>query len=89
MSTPGDDDAGRRQADYFREVLRHDLAETHQRIGVLAASMSALVARDEAPLAVRRTHRALKAAIAKRGKVTGMLDALERSYPASATAVAS
>ncbi len=89
MSTPRASDAGRRQADYFREVLAQELAETHQRVIALTASLSALIARDEAPITVRRTRRALNAAAGDGHRVTEMLSALDRSYPVSTTAVAS
>ncbi len=82
-------DAGRRQADYFREVLHQELVETQQRVDYLTACLAALIARDEAPITVKRASRALKSAMAKVRQVTDMLDALERSYPVTAKAVAS
>jgi hypothetical protein len=82
-------DAGRRQADYFREVLHQELVETQQRVDYLTACLAAVIARDEAPITVKRAGRALKSATAKVRQVTDMLDALERSYPVAAKAVAS
>ena len=82
-------DSGRRQADYFRDVLRQELSETQQRVDHLARRMSDLIARDEAPNTVKRTGRLLKAAVANNRKVTDMLNELERCYPVSTTAVAS
>jgi len=82
-------DSGRRQADYFRDVLRQELSETQQRVDHLARRMSDLIARDEAPITVKRTGRALKTAVANGHKVTDMLNELERCYPVSTTAVAS
>ena len=82
-------DAGRRQADYFRDVLHQELSQTQQRVDHLTSRLSDLIARDEAPITVKRTGRALKAAVANGRKVTGMLDALDRSYPVSTAAVAS
>ena len=82
-------DAGRRQADYFRDVLHQELIETQQRVDHLTRRLSDLIERDEAPITVRRAGRALNAAIANGRKVTGMIDALDRSYPSSERAVAS
>lgn len=86
---PRASDAGRRQAAYFREFLEQELVETRQRVEDLAASLSAVIARDGAPIAVKRHRRALKTAVADSRKVTDMLDALDHSYPVPATAVAS
>ncbi len=66
-----------------------ELAETHQRVIVLTASLSDVITRDEAPIMRRRTRRALNAAAADGRRVIEMLGALDRSYPVSATAVAS
>ena len=89
MSMPRAAEAGRRQADYFRQVLRHELFETHHRVVHLNACLSALRDRDEATITVKRTRRALASAVSNGHKVAGMLDALDRSYPQAPTAVAS
>ena len=89
MSMPRAAEAGRRQADYFRQVLRHELLETHHRVVHLNACLSALRDRDEATITVKRTRRALASAVSNGHKVAGMLDALDRSYPQAPTAVAS
>lgn len=89
ISTPRTTSAGRRQADYYREVLQQELAETHQRVHDLTQRLIALLAGEEAPITVKRTRRALQAAVANGRRVTEMLDALNRSYPVSPDAVAS
>ena len=65
------------------------MVETRRRVDDLAASLSALIDRDGAPITVKRHRRALKTAVTNDRKVTEMLDALDRSSPISTAAVAS
>lgn len=88
ISTPRTTSAGRRQADYYREILQQELAETCQRVDDLTQRLTALLAGDEAPITVKRTRRALYTAVVNGRRVTEMLDALNRSYPVPSDAVA-